>query len=167
VKLALNAAAVDPKQLIFEVTETAAIGNMAAARGCAERLRALGCRFALDDFGAGFGSFYYLKHLPFDFIKIDGEFVRSCTIDPTDRLVVRAVVELARGMQKQTIAEFVGDEETLAILQELGVDYVQGFHLGKPAPLAFWLDYAEGHAERPDADLLITRRALSTAGSGQ
>lgn len=167
VKLALHTAAVDPKQLIFEVTETAAIGNMAAARGCAERLRALGCRFALDDFGAGFGSFYYLKHLPFDFIKIDGEFVRNCTVDPMDRLVVRAVVELARGMRKRTVAEFVGDEQTLAALQELGVDYVQGFHLGKPAPLAFWLDYAEGRAERPDADVLATRQELSTAGSGQ
>jgi diguanylate cyclase (GGDEF)-like protein/PAS domain S-box-containing protein len=147
---ALSDAKVDPKQLIFEVTETAAIGNMAAAQGCAERLGALGCRFALDDFGAGFGSFYYLKHLPFDFIKIDGEFVRSCTVDPTDRLVVRAVVELARGMGKLTIAEFVGDQQTLSVLRELGVDYLQGFHLGKPAPLERWLTYAEGEGQRPD-----------------
>lgn len=146
---ALGAAEVDPRQLTFEVTETAAIGNMAAAKGCAERLGALGCRFALDDFGAGFGSFYYLKHLPFDFIKIDGEFVRSCTVDRTDRLVVGAVVELARGMGKRTIAEFVGDEQTLSVLRELGVDYVQGFHLGKPAPLPYWLAYAEGDGDRP------------------
>ncbi|HEV7942805.1 MAG TPA: EAL domain-containing protein [Solirubrobacteraceae bacterium] len=147
---ALSAAEVDPRQLIFEVTETAAIGNMAAAKGCAERLGALGCRFALDDFGAGFGSFYYLKHLPFDFIKIDGEFVRSCTVDPTDRLVVGAVVDLAKGMGKLTVAEFVGDEQTLSVLRELGVDYVQGFHLGRPAPLSDWLAYAEGRHERPD-----------------
>lgn len=147
---ALAAAEVDAHQLIFEVTETAAIGNMAAAKGCAESLRALGCRFALDDFGAGFGSFYYLKHLPFDFIKIDGEFVRSCTADPTDRLVVRAVVELAQGMGKLTIAEFVGDPQTLSVLHELGVDYVQGFHLGRPAPLDAWLAYGEGKGERPD-----------------
>ncbi len=147
---ALSDAQVDPRQLVFEVTETAAIGNMAAAQGCAERLGKLGCRFALDDFGAGFGSFYYLKHLPFDFIKIDGEFVRSCTVNHTDRLVVKAVVELAKGMGKLTIAEFVGDQETLCVLRELGVDYLQGFHLGKPAPLGDWLAYAEGEGPRPD-----------------
>jgi diguanylate cyclase (GGDEF)-like protein len=135
----LRAAGVAATQLIFEVTETTAIGNIAAARTFAERLGELGCRFALDDFGAGFGSFYYLKHLPFDFIKIDGEFVRNCTADQTDRLVIGAVVELARGMGKRTIAEFVGDEETLTVLRELGIDYVQGFHLGQPAPLENWL----------------------------
>jgi diguanylate cyclase (GGDEF)-like protein len=135
----LRAAGVAATQLIFEVTETTAIGNIAAARTFAERLGELGCRFALDDFGAGFGSFYYLKHLPFDFIKIDGEFIRNCTADPTDRLVIGAVVELARGMGKRTIAEFVGDEATLTILSELGIDYVQGFHLGQPAPLENWL----------------------------
>jgi diguanylate cyclase (GGDEF)-like protein len=135
----LRAAGVDATQLIFEVTETAAISNMTAARSFAQRLGELGCRFALDDFGAGFGSFYYLKHLPFHFIKIDGEFVRSCASDATDRLVIGAVVELARGMGKRTIAEFVGDEQTLTVLAELGVDYAQGFHLGPPAPLENWL----------------------------
>jgi diguanylate cyclase (GGDEF)-like protein/PAS domain S-box-containing protein len=136
----LRAAAVDARQLIFEVTETTAIDNIAAARTFAEQLSELGCRFALDDFGAGYGSFYYLKHLPFDFIKIDGEFVRNCTADATDRLVIGAVVELARGMGKRTIAEFVGDEPTLLTLGELGVDYAQGFHLGRPAPLESWLE---------------------------
>jgi diguanylate cyclase (GGDEF)-like protein/PAS domain S-box-containing protein len=134
----LRAAGVHATQLIFEVTETTAIDNIAAARTFAEQLGELGCRFALDDFGAGFGSFYYLKHLPFDFIKIDGEFVRNCTADATDRLVIGAVVELARGMGKRTIAEFVGDEATLATLGELGVDYAQGFYLGRPAPLESW-----------------------------
>lgn len=156
---ALGEAEVDPKQLVFEVTETAAIGNMAAAQSCAERLGELGCRFALDDFGAGFGSFYYLKHLPFDFIKIDGEFVRSCTVDQTDRLVVKAVVELAKGMGKLTIAEFVGDRETLDVLRDLGVDYLQGFHLGKPAPLGDWLAYAEGRGPRPDEQPLHAQLA--------
>jgi diguanylate cyclase (GGDEF)-like protein len=135
----LEIARVDPTQLVFEVTETAAIGNMQAARSFAEQLAELGCRFALDDFGAGFGSFYYLKHLPFDFIKIDGEFVRNLTSNETDRVVISAVVALARGLGKRTIAEFVGDEETVAALRELGVDYMQGFHLGKPAPLEVWL----------------------------
>jgi diguanylate cyclase (GGDEF)-like protein/PAS domain S-box-containing protein len=139
----LRATGVHATQLIFEVTETAAIGNIAAARTFAEQLEELGCRFALDDFGAGFGSFYYLKHLPFDFIKIDGEFVRNCTADPTDRLVIGAVVELARGMGKRTIAEFVGDQATLTVLRDLGVDYAQGFHLGHPAPLESWLGSSE------------------------
>jgi diguanylate cyclase (GGDEF)-like protein len=138
----LRAAGVHATQLIFEVTETTAIGNITAARAFAERLGELGCRFALDDFGAGFGSFYYLKHLPFDFIKIDGEFVRNCTSDPTDRLVIGAVVELARGLGKRTIAEFVGDAATLATLRYLGVDYAQGFHLGSPMPLEHALDLA-------------------------
>ncbi len=131
----LRAAQVDPGQLVFEVTETTAIGNIAAARDFAQQLARLGCRFALDDFGAGFGSFYYLKHLPFDYIKIDGEFVRNCTVDVTDRLVIRAVVKLAQGMGTRTIAEFVGDEKTFATVAALGVDYAQGFHLGKPAPV--------------------------------
>jgi EAL domain-containing protein (putative c-di-GMP-specific phosphodiesterase class I) len=135
----LRSAEVDPTQLVFEVTETAAIGNIEAARDFAEHLAALGCRFALDDFGAGFGSFYYLKHLPFDFIKIDGEFVRNLTTDETDRLVITAVVDLARGLGKRTIAEFVGDEATVSALRDLGVDYLQGFHLGKPAPIETWL----------------------------
>lgn len=131
----LREAKVDPGQLVFEVTETTAIGNIAAARDFAQQLARLGCRFALDDFGAGFGSFYYLKHLPFDYIKIDGEFVRNCTVDATDRLVIRAVVKLAQGMGTRTIAEFVGDEKTFATVAALGVDYAQGFHLGKPAPV--------------------------------
>jgi EAL domain-containing protein (putative c-di-GMP-specific phosphodiesterase class I) len=131
----LHEAQIDPGQLVFEVTETTAIGNIAAARDFAQQLARLGCRFALDDFGAGFGSFYYLKHLPFDYIKIDGEFVRNCTVDVTDRLVIRAVVKLAQGMGTRTIAEFVGDEKTFATVAALGVDYAQGFHLGKPAPV--------------------------------
>ena len=135
----LRGSNVHPSQLVFEVTETAAIGNIEAAQDFAVRLAELGCRFALDDFGAGFGSFYYLKHLPFDFIKIDGEFVRTLTVDDTDRLVVSAVVDLARGLGKRTVAEFVGDEQTAAALRELGVDYLQGFHVGRPAPLDAYL----------------------------
>jgi diguanylate cyclase (GGDEF)-like protein/PAS domain S-box-containing protein len=131
----LRETGVDPGRLTFEITETAAVANIARARAFSERLRALGCRFALDDFGAGFGSFYYLKHLPFDYLKIDGEFVRNCASDPTDRLLVTAVVDIARGLGKETIAEFVGDDAAVAVLRDLGVDWGQGFHLGAPAPL--------------------------------
>ena len=130
---------IDPAQVIFEITETTAVANIPRAQAFANRLAALGCRFALDDFGAAFASFYYLKHLPFDYLKIDGEFVRGCVTDRTDQLVIKAVVDIARGLGKRTVAEMVGDEETLNLVRELGVDFVQGFHIGRPAPLARWL----------------------------
>jgi EAL domain-containing protein (putative c-di-GMP-specific phosphodiesterase class I) len=126
---------VPPSSVIFEITETSAVANIPRARAFGERLSELGCRFALDDFGAGFGSFYYLKHLPFDYLKIDGEFVRNCVTNHTDRLIVESVVGIAQGLEKKTIAEFVGDEETVRALNRLGVDFAQGYHTGRPAPL--------------------------------
>ena len=108
---------VDPAQVIFEITETTAVANIPRAQEFAHRLAALGCRFALDDFGAAFASFYYLKHLPFDYLKIDGEFVRGCVADRTDQLVIRAVVDIARGLGKSTVAEMVVDEETLELVR--------------------------------------------------
>jgi diguanylate cyclase (GGDEF)-like protein len=127
---------IDPTHLIFEVTETAAIANIGQAKRFAEQLRSLGCRFALDDFGAGFGSFYYLKHLPFDFLKIDGEFVRNYLASRTDRVLVDAVVGLAQELGKQTIAEFVTDADIAMALAGRGVDFGQGHHLGAPSPSA-------------------------------
>jgi diguanylate cyclase (GGDEF)-like protein/PAS domain S-box-containing protein len=137
---------VDPGQIIFEITETIAVSNIPRAQHFAARLADLGCRFALDDFGAGFGSFYYLKHLPFDYLKIDGEFVRHSAVDTTDQLVIQAVVDIARGLGKRTIAEHVGDRETAELLSRMGVDHAQGFHLGEPAPLGDWLPEAEAVA---------------------
>ena len=99
----------------------------------------LGCRFALDDFGAGFGSFYYLKHLPFDYLNIDGEFVSGCLASRTDQLIIESVVRIARGLGKETIAEHVGDAATVALLRGLGVTHGQGFHLGYPQPLEGFL----------------------------
>jgi diguanylate cyclase (GGDEF)-like protein/PAS domain S-box-containing protein len=131
----LAAAGVDPQRLVFEVTETAAIVNIDRAKLFAKELGELGCGFALDDFGAGFASFYYLKHLVFDYIKIDGEFIEGLAGNRTDQLVVRSLVEIARGLGKQTIAEFVGDAETLELVRTHGVDFAQGFHLGKPGPV--------------------------------
>ena len=131
----LNETGLDPGRVIFEITETAAIANIAKARDFADELAKLGCRFALDDFGAGFGSFYYLKHVHFDILKIDGEFVRDACVTRTDRLVIQSVVAIARGLGKQTVAEHVGDQPTVALLRELGVDYGQGYFLGKPRPL--------------------------------
>jgi EAL domain-containing protein (putative c-di-GMP-specific phosphodiesterase class I) len=122
--------------LVFELTETAAIVNLAHATTFAEGLAASGFRLALDDFGAGFGSFYYLKHLPCAYLKIDGDFIKNLPHSQVDQVFVRSIVELARGLNKWTIAEFVEDERTLQLLRELGVDYAQGYHVGRPAPLA-------------------------------
>jgi EAL domain-containing protein (putative c-di-GMP-specific phosphodiesterase class I) len=127
---------VDPRRLVLEITETAAISDMRRARSFCEGAEALGCAIALDDFGVGFGSFYYAKRLPFSFLKVDGDFVRELPASRNDRLVVKAMVDVARGMGRETIAEFVGDDATLEVLRELGVDYAQGFHVGRPAPLA-------------------------------
>jgi diguanylate cyclase (GGDEF)-like protein/PAS domain S-box-containing protein len=132
----LQERAIDPANLILEVTETAAIANMDRARGFATRLRALGCGFALDDFGAGFGSFYYLKHIPFDYVKIDGEFIRNLPASSTDQLILDSIVQMSKGLGAHTIAEFVGDRETVKLLKAHGVDYAQGYYLGKPRPVA-------------------------------
>jgi EAL domain-containing protein (putative c-di-GMP-specific phosphodiesterase class I) len=131
----LDAASVDPAQLILEVTETAAIGNMDEARRFVARLTDIGCCFALDDFGAGFGSFYYLKHLSLDYLKIDGEFIHNLPASTTDQLILRSIVQMANGLGKKTIAEFVGDQATLQLLGEHGVHYAQGYHVGRPRPL--------------------------------
>jgi diguanylate cyclase (GGDEF)-like protein len=132
---AILAAGVAPERLVFEITETAALADLDAARGAAGRLRALGCGLALDDFGAGYASFAHLKRLPFDILKIDGEFVRALPSDRVDRLAVGAIAQVARGLGMQTIAEYVSDEATLHALAELGVDHAQGFHVGVPRPV--------------------------------
>ncbi|HEY2571835.1 MAG TPA: EAL domain-containing protein [Solirubrobacteraceae bacterium] len=124
----------DPTRLILEVTETASISDMARARAFCAGAQQLGCAVALDDFGAGFGSFHYLKHLPFNYLKIDGAFIRGLPESAHDQLVVKALVGLVREMGQRTIAEFVGDRETLRLLRQFGVDYAQGFKVGRPAP---------------------------------
>ena len=135
----LRNASVAADRLIFEVTETAAVSSISQARRFGARLSEIGCRFALDDFGIGNGGLLYLKHLWFDYVKIAGEFVRNCRTDRTDQLVIESVVGMCRGMGKQTIAEFVGDDATATLLAELGVDLGQGYHLGRPQPIAVHL----------------------------
>jgi len=122
---------------------------MRSGARCARPLRDRGCRFALDDFGAGFGSFYYLKHLPFDYVKIDGEFVQHATSGHIDQLVIEAVVRIAKGLSKETIAEFVTDEKTKRMVTRLGVDYAQGYHIGEPVPIAKLIDTISIHLELP------------------
>lgn len=122
----------DAHALIFEITETSAIENIEAAKRLIDNLRALGCRFALDDFGSGFSSFHHLKHLLVDYIKIDGQFVRGMAVDATDRAIVTSINDIAHSFGKRTIAEFVEEEQTLALLREFGVDYAQGFYISEP-----------------------------------
>ena len=133
---ALEEFGIDPGQLVFELTETAAISNFEEAKEFANRLHGRGCRFALDDFGAGFGSFYYLKSFPFDYLKIDGDFIRDLATNPMNQLVISAIVGIAKGMGRKTVAEFVADKATARLLRKLGVDHAQGYYIGLPRPIS-------------------------------
>lgn len=123
---------VDPSQVIFEITENAAIGDLGAAAEFMESLRRLGCPLALDDFGAGYYSFAYLKDIPVDYVKIDGAFVRDIQNDPIQLAMVRSMNEIAHAMGRKTVAKSVENEGVLALLREIGVDYVQGYLTGRP-----------------------------------
>ncbi len=120
--------------IVFEITETAALADIDASIQIMEALRAEGCRFALDDFGVGFSSLYYLKKLPVSYIKIDGSFVRNLREDSEHQVLIRALVDVARAFRLRTIAEFVESEDIIRMLTELGVDYAQGYHIEKPRP---------------------------------
>ena len=144
-------AGVPPQNICFEVTETAAIANIDDAIRFMTSLRKFGCRFALDDFGAGLSSFGYLKVLPVDYLKIDGSFVREVTSDTVSQTMVDAMCQIGKKMQLMMVAEFVGDDETREVLAGIGVDYVQGFHIGKPAPVEEILDCLEDRARAESA----------------
>jgi len=131
----IDRSGVDPSRLVLEITESAALSDAHKAQRFVETLRSIGCRFALDDFGVGFSSFYHLKHLAIDYLKIDGSFVRDVLHDPVDRHLVRAIVAVGRALGKETIAEYVEDLETKELLREIGVDYAQGYAVGRPEPL--------------------------------
>jgi len=135
VRMALESAGCRPDQLIVEVTETEAIANTESAARLATELQTLGCRVALDDFGAGFATFQRLKTLPVDIVKLDGGFVRTLGDDGVDAVVVSAVRDLAAGLDLELVAEHVEDEAVLRRLRALGVRQGQGFHLGRPAAL--------------------------------
>ena len=122
------------RHLIIEVTETAAVENLASATDFMETMLNLGCRFALDDFGVGFASFHYIKALPVTYIKIDGSFVRNLHVDEADSVFIKATVDIASRLGITTIAEYVENEHILRMLEEAGVDFGQGFYLGKPCP---------------------------------
>ena len=127
---------IDFKNICFEITETAAILNLSAASDFITRLKNAGCKFSIDDFGSGLSSFEYLKKLPVDYLKIDGVFVKDIIKDPVDMALVKSINEIGHVMGKQTIAEFVENQEILDELGKIGVDYVQGYYLGMPMLLS-------------------------------
>ena len=139
-KQLLKETELDPRKLIFEMTETAALADVMAARQFMEAINEIGCDFALDDFGTGFSSFYYLKSLPFKFIKIDGSFIRKLGEHADDQILVKAIGEIAKAFGKKTIAEYVEDEETLSLLAEYEIDYAQGYYIGRPFPITSLLE---------------------------
>jgi Amt family ammonium transporter len=127
---------VPPECICFEVTETSAIANLSRAVIFMQRLKSIGCRFALDDFGSGLSSFAYLKTLPVDILKIDGVFVKDIDTDPIARAMVASINTIGHEMGLITVAEFVETAGILDCLNEIGVDYAQGYHLGHPRPLS-------------------------------
>jgi diguanylate cyclase (GGDEF)-like protein len=126
---------ISPQRICFEITETAAVQNLAQAAELISALKGRGFRFALDDFGSGLSSFMYLKTLPVDFLKIDGSFIRNIVNDPIDLAMVQAINTIGHIMGIKTIAEFVEDETTIAELHKLGIDFAQGFAIHRPEPL--------------------------------
>ncbi len=132
----LDATGLAPERICFEITETAAVANLRAASRFINTLRGIGCRFALDDFGSGMASFGYLRQLKVDYLKIDGRFVKNMRHDATDRAMVHAINDIGHVMGLRTVAEWVEDEETLALLRGMGIDYAQGYAIHRPEPLA-------------------------------
>jgi EAL domain-containing protein (putative c-di-GMP-specific phosphodiesterase class I) len=149
---------VDPRRLHIELTETSAIADPLAARRLIDALRGLGCAVHLDDFGSGFSSFAHLKLLDIDAIKIDGAFVRDLLTDSTNRLFVASMIDIAHNLHKQVIAEQVEDAPTLQALRDLGVDFVQGFHLARPSDRAL-------EAPARTALQVVSGKGLRTKGS--
>lgn len=131
----MEALHIDPSRIIFELTETAAFYNLDEVRHFVRRIKSLGCRFALDDFGVGFSSFYYIKELAFDYLKLDGSFIANLSRNPNDQVFVRAMVEISRVFGLKVIAEWVEDRETAEMLRGFGVAFGQGYFFGKPMPL--------------------------------
>lgn len=131
----IESLAIDPSRIIFELTETAAFYNLGEVRHFVQRIKSLGCRFALDDFGVGFSSFYYIKELDFDYLKLDGSFIVNLTQNPHDQVFVRAMVEISKVFGLTLIAEWVENGETADMLHGFGVALGQGYYFGKPHPL--------------------------------
>lgn len=133
IKHEITATGVDPTKIVFEITETAAFENIERVQQFVREIKQLGCRFALDDFGVGFSSFYYIKQLDIDYLKIDGTFIRNIRESINDKVFVQAMVEISRVYGMKVIAEWVENAEIVSLLKDANVDYGQGYHFGKPA----------------------------------
>jgi len=146
----LNKTPLSPERLTFEITETTVVNQLSPASDLLGRIREQGCKVALDDFGSGFSSFNYLKHFPVDFIKIDGSFVRNLLHSSVDRTIVESISEVAHRLGVKTVAEYVEDHALIPVLEEAGVDFVQGYAIGRPQPLSalFEQQQPEGLAGR-------------------
>ncbi|HEX3616274.1 MAG TPA: EAL domain-containing protein [Solirubrobacteraceae bacterium] len=131
----LGAAGIAPERLTVELSETGRSSDLPLSREFAKRLHEGGCKLALDDFGAAFATLQFVKHIPFDTVKIDGEYIRELRSSPADQLIVKAVTEILHGFGAEVVAEFVGDQETVDLLRGFGVAYAQGYFLGRPEPL--------------------------------
>jgi diguanylate cyclase (GGDEF)-like protein/PAS domain S-box-containing protein len=147
----LDGTNVPAEKLCFEITETAAITNLVSATRFITALKGWGCQFALDDFGSGLSSFAYLKQLAVDFLKIDGVFVKDVVDDPINLAMVKSINDIGKVMGKRTIAEFVENDEILDKLREVGVDYAQGYRIGRPQPLERLLEFKHDDDLQPDA----------------
>jgi len=131
----IDASPLTPDRIVLEITETAAVTHLASASNTIGRLREAGCRVALDDFGSGLSSFNYLKHFPVDYVKIDGSFIRALTDSAVDRTIVESIHGIARKLGSRTVAEYVEDQAILAVVQQIGIDFAQGYGIGRPQPL--------------------------------
>lgn len=143
VRECIDRSGVDPSRLVFEITETAAVTNLQRAADLMRTLRTIGCRFALDDFGSGVSSFSYLKHLPSDFVKIDGKLIRHITEDPVEHSIVEALSKVSQAVGLRTVAEHVETKEQLAALERVGINYVQGYYIARPMPLDQLVDRSD------------------------
>ncbi|GAB3301783.1 EAL domain-containing protein [Epidermidibacterium keratini] len=152
-------------ELIVEITETAAVQDITVARDFADRMRDLGVEIALDDFGAGFGSFHYLKHISFDWVKVDGEFVANAHRDPRDLAMLRSIVGLANDLGVRTVAEWVSSPAAMDVARELGMDAAQGFAIGAPVPLEdFVARYLSGEVKHQSSHDDVTESTGAPTG---
>jgi EAL domain-containing protein (putative c-di-GMP-specific phosphodiesterase class I) len=134
IKQELAARNIEPSKVTFEITETALFRNLDQVQSFVQQVKEMGCRLALDDFGVGFSSFYYIKQLDIDYLKIDGSFIQNLLSSLNDQVFVRAMVEISRVFGMKVIAEWVEDAEVAELLKGFGVDFGQGYHFGKPNP---------------------------------
>ena len=134
IKILMEKYGINAERIVFEITERDTVKNFSLLQSLINELKGIGFNFAIDDFGSGFSSFYYLKQLPIDFIKIEGEFIRNITLDEKDRAFVESIITLAKKLKIKIVAEYVESQEIMLMIKDLGIEYAQGYFVGMPAP---------------------------------